>query len=69
MLIWWFVGIFGMFGFHRFYLGKYGTGLLWMFTGGLMGIGCVVDLLTIGSQVDQHNALAGLGEIRKAISE
>ena len=37
----------GVFGIHRFYLGKVGTGLLWLFTGGLLGFGCFVDLVLI----------------------
>lgn len=37
----------GEFGIHRFYVGKVGTGLLWMFTGGLLGIGWLIDLLMI----------------------
>lgn len=38
---------FGVLGIHRFYLGKVGTGLLWLFTGGLFGIGAIVDFIMI----------------------
>lgn len=37
----------GEFGIHRFYAGKIGTGLLWMFTGGLFLIGSFVDFFMI----------------------
>lgn len=55
-LLWLFSG-FGVLGFHRFYLGKIGTGLLWMFTLGLGGFGALYDLFTLGRQVDVYNAV------------
>ena len=56
----WFLSCFGIFGFHRFYLGKVPSGLLWMFTGGLFGIGTIYDFFTLPSQVREAN-------IRRAI--
>ena len=50
----------GIFGFHRFYLGKIPSGILWMLTGGLFGIGTIYDLFTLPRQVREAN-------IRRAI--
>jgi TM2 domain-containing membrane protein YozV len=51
----WLISFFGWFGFHRFYLRKIGTGILWIITGGVFGIGSLIDLFTLGGQVDQYN--------------
>jgi len=51
----WLLSGFGALGFHRFYLGKIPTGLLWMFTGGLGMLGSIYDLLTLPRQVQEAN--------------
>lgn len=38
----------GFLGIHRFYLGRYASGLLWLFTGGLLGFGVFFDLFLTG---------------------
>jgi TM2 domain-containing membrane protein YozV len=45
----------GIFGAHRFYMGKWITGLLYLFTGGLFLIGLLYDFLTLNEQVDSLN--------------
>lgn len=37
----------GCLGIHRFYEGKIGTGILWLLTGGLCGIGAIVDFIIL----------------------
>ncbi|KEZ23776.1 NINE protein [Ureaplasma diversum] len=37
----------GGLGIRRFYVGKIGTGILWLLTGGLLGIGALVDFIKI----------------------
>ena len=45
----------GVFGVHRFYLGKWVTGLIWLFSGALFGIGYLWDLWTLNEQVELAN--------------
>ncbi|MGB7327872.1 MAG: TM2 domain-containing protein [Rubripirellula sp.] len=52
----WVLHIFlGLFGAHRFYMGKIVTGVVYLLTGGLFGIGYVYDTLTLNEQIDEIN--------------
>jgi TM2 domain-containing membrane protein YozV len=53
--LFWFISFFGIFGFHRFYLGKIGTGIGWILSGGVFGLGALYDLFALSSMVDEHN--------------
>lgn len=47
----------GIFGVHRFYLGKWISGVVYLLTGGLFFIGYVYDLCTWNDQVREKNLL------------
>ena len=46
---------FGYLGLHRFYLRQWITGLLWLCTAGLFGIGYVYDYLTLNEHISIAN--------------
>jgi len=51
----WLLSFIGLCGMHRFYNGKWITGLLWLFTGGLFLIGQIIDLILIPGMVERNN--------------
>lgn len=57
-LLWFLLGLVGG---HQFYLGKVGRGLLYLFTLGILGIGTLIDLFTLPSQVRQVNTQLAVG--------
>lgn len=60
----WLISGFGALGFHRFYLGKPVTAVLWMCTGGLGMLGSVYDFFTLSGQVREANIRL---EVRRAL--
>lgn len=55
----WLGGLVGLAGLHRLYNGKILTGLIWMFSLGLFGVGQLADLLLIPKMVEAHNSKLG----------
>lgn len=45
----------GIFGIHRMYMGKWATGILYLLTAGLFGIGYIYDLWTLNDQITLVN--------------
>ena len=45
----------GLFGVHRMYMGKWLTGILYLATGGLFGIGYIYDYWTLNDQLSELN--------------
>ncbi len=48
----------GLLGVHRFYIGKWVTGIVYLCTAGLLGIGYLYDFWTLNDQITIRNASA-----------
>jgi TM2 domain-containing membrane protein YozV len=48
----------GLFGIHRFYLGKWLTGILYLLTGGFFLLGILFDFWTLNEQISDVNRMA-----------
>lgn len=51
-LLWFF---FGLLGGHRFYLGRFTSGFIYLITGGVFGIGWFIDLFLLSEMVNIYN--------------
>ena len=55
-LAWILLTFLGVLGIHRFYMGKIFTGILYLLTVGLFGIGILYDFLTLNEQLSDANS-------------
>ncbi len=54
-LAWILLVFLGLFGVHRMYMGKWLTGILYLLTGGLFGLGYIYDMWTLNEQITLIN--------------
>jgi TM2 domain-containing membrane protein YozV len=59
-IAWALLTFFGVFGLHRFYLGKWVSGLIYFCTGGLFTLGVIYDFWTLNEQVVATSENGGL---------
>ncbi len=59
-LAWLLLTFLGAFGVHRFYLGKWVTGLIYLCTLGLFGLGVLYDFWTLNDQISMRHAKRGV---------
>ncbi|MFT6164765.1 MAG: TM2 domain-containing membrane protein YozV [Zhongshania aliphaticivorans] len=55
-LAWILLTFLGVFGLHRFYLGKWLTGILYLLTGGVFLLGIIYDYWTLNQQINEKNS-------------
>ena len=58
-LAWLLLVFLGIFGVHRMYMGKVWSGILYLLTFGLFGLGYIYDMWTLNDQITLINAEAG----------
>lgn len=47
----------GVFGIHRFYMGKWISGIIWLCTGGLFTLGWLYDFWTLNQNISEQNRM------------
>ena len=47
----------GVFGIHRFYMGKWISGIIWLCTGGLLTLGWLYDFWTLNQNISEQNRM------------
>ena len=57
-IAWVLLTFFGVFGVHRFYMGKWITGIIYLLTGGLFFIGYLYDYCTLNEQISSQNQMS-----------
>ncbi|MGM0913926.1 MAG: TM2 domain-containing protein [Pseudomonadota bacterium] len=55
-LAWLLLTFLGVFGLHRFYQGKWLTGIIYLLTFGLLGLGVLYDFWTLNDQISMRHA-------------
>ena len=55
----WIAGVFGFAGIHRFYMGRWLSGILWLCTGGLCFVGQLIDLIFMSRMLEDSDKGAG----------
>ncbi len=55
-IAWLLLTFLGLFGIHRFYMGKWITGILYLCSAGIFGIGYIYDYWTLNDQITALNS-------------
>ncbi|MDI4639245.1 MULTISPECIES: NINE protein [Halomonadaceae] len=59
-LAWVLLTFLGVFGLHRFYMGKWLTGIVYLLTGGFFLLGVLYDFWTLNDQISMKHAKRGI---------
>ena len=57
--VFWLAGLLGFFGLHRFYMGRWISGTLWLLTGGFCFVGQLIDLVMMQRMIADTNRQSG----------
>lgn len=65
--LFWTLSIFGLLGFHRLYLQKKKTAVVWVLTLGLFGLGALADFIFLKWLVKRYNMIQKLNALQKEL--